>query len=455
MDNENMNPTNNQSDSYNTNNTNSNNDTIYNVSFCNSENNNSNNNTYQETSYVDFQNNTVDNTNYSDNYNSSNTDLPYRKTKKRKALFWSIMPTTVVLLGLCVGYSTYYWSTLSDLNIDSSLDINKGTSQDNAEQYANPNGPQISSQDTPIGSSSENNAETAYEVIQKSVVSIKAYTSNSSGHQGSGVIIDKSGYIVTNSHVIGDTRDIRVSVILNNDKVYSADVIGFDADIDIAVLKIDAENLLPATFANSDNIKIGQTALAIGSPYGSGFSNSLTQGIVSALDRKLTLSTTVKYIQTDAAINPGNSGGPLINIYGQVMGINTAKISATGYEGMGFAIPSNTVIDVANQIIKNGYVVGRARIGAIIGLLSENNEYGLEYGAEIVEFSETNAFSGTNINEGDIILEMDGIKLYSLVDIDNVLNKHSPGDEVEVIIYKPNTKETITTKIKFISSSSL
>ncbi len=388
--------------------------------------------------------------------NSQNMEVSAKniKIKKKKGLFWSVLPTTAVLLGICIGYSIYSWRTLSDSDIVLSENDKVG-SEENADKYANPNGPQISTQDTPTINSGENNAETAYQKIADSVVSVKAYTTDTSGHLGSGVIIDESGYIVTNSHVIEDRRDINVSVVLNNGKSYEAQVIGFDSDVDIAILKISADDLLPATFANSDNIKIGQTALAIGSPYGSGFSNSLTQGIISAVDRKLTLSTTVKYIQTDAAINPGNSGGPLINIYGQVIGINTAKISKSGYEGMGFSIPSNTVIEFANQIIKNGYVIGRARIGATIGILKDNNQYGLEYGVEIVEFASTSSFSGTGVEEGDIILEMDGVKLKTVDDIDSVLNNHAPGDEVQILVYKPSTKQTITETIKFISSSLL
>lgn len=409
------------------------------------------------------------NTNYNDDYTNSAaeqicrnlTDEYKKKSKKINTFFWCILPVIAVLIGICAGYVINHWSNIEvSTQNNKSNNLSGGTSEEGAENYANPNGPQIESQETPSGSGNNgtilNNAETAYETICDSVVSVRVYSnSGTGGSQGSGVIIDNSGYIATNSHVIGDTRDVRVSVILSNNKVYSADVIGFDADIDLAVIKIDCDNLTPANFANSDNIKIGQVALAIGCPYGSGFSNSLTQGIVSAVDRTLTLSTTVKYIQTDAAINPGNSGGPLINVYGQVIGINTAKISATGYEGMGFAIPSNTVIEVVNQIIKNGYVPARARLGATVALLSSNNEYGLDYGVEIVEFAETTAFSGSSVKEGDIILEMDGVKIYSFEDINTVLNSHSPNDSIQVVMYRPETNQKYNDTITFISSSSL
>ena len=193
---------------------------------------------------------------------------------------------------------------------------------------------------------------------------------NSQSGEGSGIILRSDGYIVTNSHVIGDSNKYEVSVITSDGQTYDAKVIGFDVKSDLAVLKIDATGLPECELGDSSQLVLGDYVIAIGNPGGRQFAGSVTMGIVSGVDRIIDTENTestsaMRYIQTDAAINPGNSGGALVNMYGQVIGVNTAKIAASGYEGMGFAIPSTKVKEIVADLIDYGYVEGRVKLGII------------------------------------------------------------------------------------------
>lgn len=309
---------------------------------------------------------------------------------------------------------------------------------------ANPNGPQIKASSTPEESSNE--AVTVYNKVSPSIVGIISYpagtdyTITESG-EGSGIIISSDGYIATNSHVVDDSTDTGILVKLSTGEEYIGAVVGIDKRTDLAVVKIDAENLQIAEFADSEKVIIGQDSYAIGNPGGLQFSNSLTKGTVSAVNRTISSDNPVKYIQTDAAINPGNSGGALINSYGQIIGINTSKLVAEDYEGMGFAIPSNTVISIVNNIIKNGYVKGRSYLGITC---SEWTTYAAKKndtptGVKIESLSSKNAFKGTEAIVGDIITEIDGQKITSLASLFDAIDIHKPGDHVTVTLFR--TKE--------------
>lgn len=284
----------------------------------------------------------------------------------------------------------------------------------------------------------------AYQKVTDSVVSIVCYNGKISDKEediiseGTGTIITSDGYIVTNSHVIGDSYAYTINVILNNHKEYKAKIVGFDSRSDLAVLKIDAKDLQAVSFANSDKTEVGQDIVAIGNPGGTSFQNSLTKGIVSAVERELAFHTNVKYIQIDAAINPGNSGGPLCNIYGQVIGINTAKISDTAYEGMGFAIEGNKVLEIVNDLIHYGYVQDRVRLG-LVGL--EVNAqmaytYGLPYGIMVTDITKDGPLDGTGIETYDIITAINGKKVSTFADVYSELELYAPGDEVTLTIYR-------------------
>ncbi len=286
--------------------------------------------------------------------------------------------------------------------------------------------------------------QSAYNAVTDSVVSVTCYEDKITLEdediigEGTGTVISSDGYIVTNSHVIGDTKAYKINVTLNNGDDYGAKVVGYDTRTDLAVLKIDAKNLSYAEFSDSSLVEVGQDIVAIGNPGGSSFQNSLTKGIVSAVERELDLGANVTYIQIDAAINPGNSGGPLCNIYGQVIGINTAKISAEEYEGMGFAIPSNKVAQIANDLIHYGFVKDRVRLGLMGREVDEEMiySYDVPYGILITEISEGGPLDNTDIELFDIITEINGVEVTTFQEVFSELEKYKPGDEVTLTLYR-------------------
>lgn len=295
--------------------------------------------------------------------------------------------------------------------------------------------------------SADYTTQSAYDSVCDSVVSVLCYkdkiTEDNSTlvSQGTGTIISKDGYIITNAHVICNSRSYISKIILNNEKEYQAKVVGYDTWTDLAVLKIDAKNLSAVTFGDSSLIEIGQDVIAVGNPGGTTFKNSLTKGIVSAVGRELTINKNVEYIQSDAVINPGNSGGPLCNIYGQVIGINSVKISSEVYEGMTFSIPSKTVKEIVDDLMCYGYVKGRVRIGFSGYELSSEDVYfyGLPQGVEIDEIDEKGSLAGTNIRQGDILTAIDGVAVTSFQDIFDVLSNHKVGDKVTITLYRPQS----------------
>lgn len=294
----------------------------------------------------------------------------------------------------------------------------------------------------------DENAMSAQEVYAKvapSIVGIVTYNPSkglisSGAGQGSGIIMTEDGYIITNAHVIGNSNKYNVTVVIDN-KEYQAKVVGFDVRTDLAVVKIDANGLSPATFGNSDQLAVGEWVLAIGNPGGLEFSNSLTRGLVSALNRSLksensSVNSSSKFIQTDAAINPGNSGGALVNMYGQVIGINTAKVK--DFEGMGFAIPINTAKSVVDDIINKGYVSGRVKLGISVRPVSayEAHINDVPQGILILEINEGSNLISQGVKVGDIITKMDGVSTTNTSDLYGELNKHKAGDTVNLTLYR-------------------
>lgn len=299
---------------------------------------------------------------------------------------------------------------------------------------------------------SEYGSAYAFKNIEKSVVGIICYvdgqegTENSYTAMGSGVILTSDGYIVTNSHLVEDSRTAyKFKVITNDKKEYKAGVVGYDSRSDLAVLKIDAKKLKPATFGDSDEIEVTEDVIAVGNPRSLEYQNSVTKGIVSAVNRKSSRNN-VKHIQTDAAINPGNSGGPMCNMYGQVIGINSSKIALEDYEGMCFAIPSRTVKKIVDNIIKNGYVTGRVKIG-ITGSVVQNISTG-ETGIEISQIDEGGPLDGTEAQIGDVIMAIEGEATTDFSAIYDILEEHKAGDEVEITLYQTRTGKDIKFKIK-------
>ena len=253
---------------------------------------------------------------------------------------------------------------------------------------------------------------------------------------GTGIIVRQDGYIVTNNHVIRGANRIQVS--LSDQKEYQATIVGRDVETDLAVLKIDADGLQPANWGSSDDLSVGEWVVAIGSPFG--LDQTVTAGIVSALGRQVGLASYENFIQTDAAINPGNSGGPLVNLKGELVGINTAIKSRTGvYSGIGFAIPSSLARKVIGQIIENGGV-SRGFLGVLIQdlntELAESFGYQEMDGVLVSEITPDGPAAKAGLQAGDIISELNGQKVRSADQIRNEVADMRPGSELELKLFR-------------------
>ena len=264
--------------------------------------------------------------------------------------------------------------------------------------------------------------------------------------EGSGIIFSEDGYIVTNAHVVDGATSLKA--ILSDGTTYEAELVGSDTLTDLAVLKIDATGLQAAEFGSSEDLRVADQVMAIGNPGGYQLNSSVTIGYVSALNRAITNSSTgytMEYIQTDAAINPGNSGGALVNQYGQVVGINSAKISATGYEGLGFAIPAETAQPVISDLIEYGYVKDRAMLG-ISGQFIDSltgRFYGLPQGEYVGALNSAEAQT-SGLQVGDVITAIDGTELTSETVLRSAINAKKPGETVELTVYRPSSNQTVT-----------
>lgn len=260
-----------------------------------------------------------------------------------------------------------------------------------------------------------------------------------SAASGSGFVLTSDGYILTNYHVIEDSTSIKVAMY--DGSSYDAELIGYDESNDIAVLKVDAENLSPVVLGDSDNLNVGDSVLAIGNPLGE-LTFSLTAGVVSALDREVTLSgsVTMELIQTDCAINSGNSGGALFNLYGEVIGITNAKYSSSGsgasIDNIGFAIPINSVLDIVDSIIEKGYIA-KPYIGvSVTSVSSETQSYGLPKGAAVKAVSEDGPAGKAGLQINDIITEANGTEIASSDDLVKLVGSLYDGAELKLTVYR-------------------
>ena len=297
-----------------------------------------------------------------------------------------------------------------------------------------------------------------YELAKQQVVGINTtvtYTTGFFGQtatgevSGSGFIITEDGYIVTNYHVIEDAYkgDYPVTVIMYDETTYEAEIIGFDADNDIALLKIDANGLSAAQLGDSNDLVVGQTVYAVGNPLGT-LSYTMTSGIVSALDRTISTDTTdaVRVFQIDAAVNSGNSGGPVYNEAGQVIGVVNAKTNDIGVEGLGFAIPISDVTHIVNQLLENGYVADKAHMGVSISTVTESAaaSYNMVVGAYVNGVTEGSAAEEAGILVGDIITAVDGEKVESSSDLTAIVRTHYAGDSAEITVWRGGEEVTLT-----------
>jgi len=280
-------------------------------------------------------------------------------------------------------------------------------------------------------------------------VSVKTGSSNpfsgrTSEGMGSGIIINEDGYILTNYHVIADAQ--QVSIILSNGKEVPAKVVNYEAESDVAVVKITEKTQMPAVaeLGDSDKLEAGELAVAIGNPLGREFLGSITVGVISAVNRSLDGENTLKYIQTDAAINEGNSGGALVNSKGQVIGINSAKIKGTGVEGLGFAIPINYIKPKMQALVKPILKIGIAGQDVTDAI---SKQYKLPIGFYIEEVQDFSPAEKAGIKPGDVIVKFDGEKVASVSDINKAKGKHKSGDTVKVEIIRDNKSKTLEIKL--------
>ena len=402
--------------------------------------------------------------------------MPPRPPKKKAnaGLIALIVVLCVLLVGSMAGFFVYFVSENSKkqddnssnsysftmpnygYNIPSTEPTTAPVSEHKESDYsdkadANYKGVVLESKPKDADTNKSYTAESAFNKVSDSVVGIVGYTDEittveNSATQGSGIILTSDGYVVTNAYVIGNSKTAYLlQVVTSNGKSYNAGVVGYDSRTDIAVLKMDdAKDLKAAAFGNSENIELGEDIIVVGNPGGLDYQNSITKGIVSAVDRKMSSTSLVKYIQTDAAINPGNSGGPIVNLYGQVVGIATAKIVSEKYEGMGFAIPSATAKDIIDTLMKKGYVEGRVKIGITGSNVSSDvaSAYGIPMGIMVDEISKDGPCYGTELKTDDIITGVDDKEIQSFSDIYEILETHKPGDKIVIKYYRMSDQST-------------
>ena len=376
-----------------------------------------------------------------DNSNFNNNNFNNNNKKSKKGLGKTI--ALCVLISAVVGTGSGIVSSLITNNLTSAGKGNNVKTVTNTEKLSFSTTGGISIPDI-------------YNKVSPAVVGITTQnlTLNQfqvQGGSGSGFIFNKDGYVLTNYHVIEGAS--KISVMFSNKTTADATVINYDADLDIAVLKISGNMEMPAVLEldASADVLVGEPVIAIGSPLGETFLNSLTSGIISAKDRRIEGTDGVKnYIQTDAAINPGNSGGPLINAYGKVIGINTAKISDSSVSGMGFAIPITSVVDVVNDLVADPLNNNNITLGISIKELDDSilKGYNAKNGIQVVEVSAGSIAAKAGIQPRDIITKFNGKEINKPSDLQKAKGKLSSGDKVEVEINRFGETMTLTLDIQ-------
>lgn len=370
------------------------------------------------------------------------------KKNSRKGNGWVIALTCFSILALIFSTVALYRSNQIVGN-NAEASANKVGIQVGTTNVSNNSGATITDTSSVVG---------VADTMKNKVVYIGVYGNSSSFSNslqyaqigsGSGFIVSSEGYVVTNYHVIEEGKSFKVTV--NSEEVYDASVIGYDSYSDLAVLKIEGANkqFEPVVLGDSNSVKVGELAIAIGSPLGSALNNSVTVGYISAKDREITSNShTTKMIQTDAAINPGNSGGPLLNTGGQVIGINTMKSTFAGYDsygnavsadGISFAIPISDALPVITEIIQTGKYQ-RPGIGiSYYPIDSEtSNRNNIPQGLLIKSVNNDSPASKAGLKVDDIIVNVDGTEIKSSADLNNILSNKKVGDKIKITVYRNN-----------------
>lgn len=408
---------------------------------------------------MNFENNNYNN----DNYNNANESIT--KNKKSGKIFRKAIAyvTAIVLISSgSIGIYNHFTKDGSQTNLNTSAEVAQTTETTS-------NSSAISLSNT---SASGMTTSQIAEKLMPSVVGIKStftynqtqnnnsmygfgFGSNSDNSQsssqdlsatGTGIVYSTDGYIVTNAHVIYDEEYTNsaassVTVVTNYKKEYDASIVAYDTEADIAVLKVNATGLTAAKFGDSDSISVGDSVVAIGNPLGLDLFNTVTSGIISGLNRNITINDTeMTLIQTDAAINSGNSGGPLINANGEVIGINSSKMSSnysqTSIEGIGFAIPSDYAQEVISDLINYGYVTGRAQIGISCQDISESiaQNYNMPVGVYVISVSQGSCAEKAGLQQGDVITAVNGEEISTYAELKAKKKNYKSGDKMNITI---------------------
>ena len=377
--------------------------------------------------------------------------------KSHRAIVALLLVAVIFLGGISTALSVLNIKMFQKLNEQEATAIAYASADSRAVQASVPTAPLREEQTTvaiheaPEKPESQEEGLSLQEIYEQNIPSVVSITASTLGTTatGTGVVLSGKGYLVTNYHVIEDAQ--RLTVRLTDERELDAAVVGTDPVTDLAVLYIRAENLTAAQFGDSDALRVGDTVVAIGDPLGVELRGTMTNGIVSAINRDVSVNgRTMNLIQTNAALNSGNSGGPLINSYGQVVGINTMKIGAftdkSGVEGLGFAIPSATVMEIVNQLISQGYVSGRPWLG----IKGENFSsfyqrfYRVPAGLYITEVQPGSPAAEAGIVAGDILTRIDGESVSTMEALNNLLYAHQVGDSLSLVIYRAQGQATVT-----------
>lgn len=395
--------------------------------------------------------------NYSrnNNYNYGGTTFyarpPKQKKNKKKGAFGAGTVIAAALLAAVIGAG----SGIAAVTLSSKNGSNTSSPITSSVSGSNVN--------INIDETAESVIEAVAKKVTPSVVGIRTTTSvrsffgssNESTGEGSGVVYSADGYIITNYHVISGAvtnksgSKIEVFTDTLDSDSYEATVVGYNISTDLAVIKINAKGLTPAEFSDSSKLKVGQYVITVGNPGGLEFMDSVTYGVISGLNRVVSSDSDVKLIQTDAAINPGNSGGALVNTKGQLVGINSSKIVSEEFEGMGFAIPSNTVAEICKNIIEKqndpepylGISVSEKYNSSVL------KYYGYPSGAVVSSVADGSPADNAGLAKGDIITEFGGTEITEYSMLESLLQKCKPGDQVSVKIYRSGRYYSTTVTI--------
>ncbi len=355
------------------------------------------------------------------NYSPVTEVKEYKPLSRGFKLFCLIMAVVIVLSGTCLTGYFIGKGSVSSGSYGQKIDLDLASRPKDADSLS---------------------AAQVYNKVNPCIVGIVIYNKSGAASQASGVIYTEDGYIITNDHIYSEVPAAKFKIYTHDGKEYDAKYVAGDKVSDLAVLKIDNKKFTPAQFGNSDQLICGEDVVAIGRPSNAKKSSSITMGIISATDRRVTTTTNYssRLIQTDSAINPGSSGGALVNMYGQVIGITSSKLASTEYDAVGYAIPTTIMKRIVTELIEKGKVVSRAKLGitytAIDSVTAEVSDYkytGL-YVASVAEDSDLY----TKVSEGDIITQINGIDVTSDSIVLDIIEQSRAGDKITVTVVTKN-----------------